>query len=320
MPMKSFFAPCALVVSMGFAAPFPVPAQGVGAKSLARPPFADFRVETLVEKLRDGEIAWQTREKIENELKIRDSQAVLLAVLDDVTREMPSMSIHSGMSNVELDSRFLSPQWRVFYSMHRVWNFHVRRPTEQVGRALVAKLGTTKNNAFIISQLHHAIWVPEAEAPLSALLKSDDSEARWAARALLDRVGDRYLPFVKKKIKAMPARDEKEVSQRSEWLRDALEALHSHRYVARQNRQIVPSLDAEIVRLGFEMLPRLEEFRAGLGYFLALDLGDYLAQEFKADQHEARFQQNGNLNETFFAQASKNALAWWKINRARFGA
>jgi len=122
---------------------------------------------------------------------------------------------------------------------------------------------------------------------------------------LLEQVGEQYVPHAIDFIRSAPDKDK---SRRYERLFNVGDRFFKY---ARKNQD-------EIVILGFAILEADARPGTSADYFLARRLGFFLKVpgEFAPDQRAPQYQAKSGLDESFFADTVKNALAWRKKNPA----
>lgn len=274
----------------------------------------------LAARLLDERLAWPERATLEAALHQLPDEPVMLALVNMVLKPFPLGGIANGFGNGAQDEKHLSPPWRVFYSVHRVWKS--KRPTRAVSLALIDHLEDGEMRYQALSLLGATdFWIPEARRATEKLLcEGSLPEKSLAVETLLRRVGPTYWPDAKKLLAQYVVAAPLDEIARESFLRRLLQIKRSHDFSV---PAVAPthgaSVDADLVRAGFALLPALEKAQSGGGYFLALELGEVVQENFKAEQSATIYQTPHGLSEAFFAQVTQNALAWWqKSGRARF--
>lgn len=279
-------------------------------------------IAKLVENLTAPELTWEERFQAEEKLMKMPSEPVLVALVPEIAKGMPSdFGIWNGTGSAQLDRKLLPPKWQVFYAVHRVWNHHdlesfreEQQPLASVGRALVAYLSKARSQATILNELgasgrSYNYWIEEAEEPVSALfrdVKNDSGVRLTALKCLLRNTGEKYYVEAKEVAQAWPEQPWQQLQTKAALVRMLME-------VGLRNRKGADKMnvDPEVLKIGFSLLPQLEKLTKGGGYFLALSLGTYVGQEFKADQSNPKYKGEHGLTDSFFADTTTNALTWW---------
>ena len=280
-------------------------------------------VAALVKRLTSTELDWKERVRVQKELMKLPPLPVLVSLLPEMAKGMPSMAIWNGSGSAEMDAKMGMPAvWQVSYRVHELWDEQDRRLSLQkgdraaLGRELAAYLQKVGPKGYLLLKLAGEVesnWVPEAEAPVAALFLNDATEAGVrleALRCLLQNTGTKYLPDAKKVASAWPETPWQQLLVKEDFIKTLIVADSRNRNVPAKSEP-----DTEILRLGFGLLPTLEKEKAGTGYFLAGSLGTYVGQKFSPDQNAPEYQGEHGLADAFFSDTSKKALAWWENHR-----
>ena len=211
--------------------------------------------------------------------------------------------------------REISPSGAMHLMALEVWQHHVWTPSDPAKAAVLlslleASVGDAEK-VRLITALGEVHWTLEAERPLLRLAR-DEAESlsprRAAVKALLRQCDvNAYVPLAVDVIAAHPSgppqreafTDVTDLGQRLEGLYD-------------MNREA-------IVSLGFEMLLALPGDQLNQGYGVARRLGEILREPngFAPDQSDPVFRYaDGDVTDSFFAETTANALAWYHAHRA----
>jgi hypothetical protein len=79
-------------------------------------------------------------------------------------------------------------------------------------------------------------------------------------------------------------------------------------------------VDPRVIHMGFKLIQadraQTPDYIHG-AYFLAVNTGRYVGEEFAPSTNDPRYKAKGGLSEQFFADTVQNALRWWDKNRER---
>ncbi|BCM94319.1 hypothetical protein IAD21_06226 [Abditibacteriota bacterium] len=284
-------------------------------------------VAALVTTLTTPERTWEERFQAEKQLSKMPPVPVMVALVPEIAKGMPTedgiVGIWNGAGSAELDKKSLPPRWQVFYAVSRVWSAQDMRLSRQkgeratVGKTLVAYLPEARNQVRLLNELGNngseGNWVNEAGKPVSALFldaTADPSVRLAALQCLLRHTGEKYYPQAKEVVQAWPEQPWQQLNLKELLMKALLQADLRNRKAKKRT-----VADADFLRLGFSLLPALENLKDGGGYFLAVSLEDSVSQDFEPDPKNPKYQGQYGLTDAFFADTTKNALAWWKKNR-----
>lgn len=281
--------------------------------------------DELVAKLSSPQITAAEMRKIEVELIRLDSRTIVPLLLPKIAQGMPSGPIWNGSGSAEGDAE-APPQWRAFYSYRRIWNQVAGRDSKLTGDTLASRLAaisSLREQAMIISELQ-SFWVDAAEDSVASILHDyRNTKSAWfpAARCLMRHKTTKYYEDVKEILKQLPADPWERANTKANLLKlllsDRATAYRRHQNGIRRNEPFPPS-DRDLVTIGFELLSIMEAHRKGFGYFLALDLADYVGHRFKPDQHDPKYQGKHGLNDDFFVDCAQNGINWWRSNKQKY--
>jgi hypothetical protein len=75
----------------------------------------------------------------------------------------------------------------------------------------------------------------------------------------------------------------------------------------------------KLLSYGFSLLNDLDDGKSGIGYGLALHLGDHVKTSFAPDMRLPQYRdQSSNLSERYFQETVDNARRWWRENESRY--
>jgi hypothetical protein len=262
--------------------------------------------ENLITTMTDESATWEVRDAAEDALTKIFSQDVLQGLLSYVGKGMPTGAIwNSGGRELDKDAPV---KWQIFYAVDRSWNYQVSSlPRESAGSLLLAlfeKATTANARDRILDNMTHR-WIPEAEAPVAAILKSPQESARVRENAALvlifNGTGDYHHLFLEYAKQG-------DFVQQKRWFGVLSYPRHKQR----------TGVDPRVVELGFDLM--LKELAASPGdvdgaYFFASWTGDYIGQKFMPDHSKAEYQGEHGLAESFFRDTVKNAVDWWAKNK-----
>ena len=270
--------------------------------------FAAPTAEELVAKMTDKTEGWDVRCAAEDFLVTLAPQKVLPLLLPHIGKGMPSPWIWSSAGR-DFDKK-APVEWQIFYAVAQSWNRQVDSlPRDSGGTILLKLLDEAKvanAQSRILMDLTHR-WVPEAEAPVAALLKAPKEAfavRTTAALALILHGAEDYHGLL------LGYAQTGTFTERKRWFDLLSDPRHKKR----------TGVDSRVVQMGFSLIledRKLSPDYVHGAYFLATKTGDYVGQEFKPDQEESRYQGEHGLTDSFFADTVRNAIAWWTQNKTR---
>jgi hypothetical protein len=260
----------------------------------------------LIATMTDKSASWDARCAAEDSLDSLPPPTVLQGLLPHISMGMPDGVIWNGGGRV-LDSG-APVEWQVFYAVLRSWDKAVNAmPRDTAGTLLLSLLRqseTTAARTRILQDLTHR-WVRDAETPAAELMKSpgEDLTLRTTAAAALIQNGEKdyhdlFVEYAKRG----------NFAERQRWFTVLSDPRHRWR----------KGMDPEVVEIGFNLI--LENRRNSPNYvhgsyFLAIQTGDYIREEFRPDQRDPQYQGKHGLTDQFFADTVTNAIRWWTQNR-----
>ncbi len=272
----------------------------------------------LIDKLESAETTPEQRRAAEDELAKISPMSVVPLLVPIVARGMPSALIYNGAGTPEGDAK-APPEWRAFYSYHRVWERVAGRDPKLTGSVLTEQLkksATTSEKTLLIHALER-YWVDDAEAPVAAALQTPAWYA--AASCLIAHRRDRYFGEIKSILEKLPSEPWQEALTKSRLVQLIIDKRARANQLAKRGVHLdAPPVDPEVVVIAFELLKDMHRHDRQMGYFLALSLGDYVGQEFKADQRDPKYQTPSGLDESFFIHTVDNALKWWEDEKETY--
>lgn len=306
----------AFLLNVGFAAPVPCEAAAKSRiSSLARK-----KVAVEVAKLTSVKINWQERERAEKQLRAMSAEAVLLALVPHVTKELSPLALYDSQKSAK-DFADEPVQWQIDRAVVRVWRYHNKRRFVSVGRALVAALSRTKSPDLVLRHFGEwqgcvNQWIEAARIPVLTLFRqSREAEIRLAAtQCLLHNTGQRHASEILRAAAKVSSKTSDELEYQSELLKSLLQWTRPTKNQTAQTQKP----NAALLRLGFATLAKMEDGERGTGYSLACALGDYLKVDFRPDQNDVFYWDESELRPVFYSDTSLNALEWWKKNQSRF--
>jgi hypothetical protein len=272
------------------------------------PPDAD-AAKKLLARMTDPSVSFDDRHDAEDELVKLAPEAVLPLVLPHVGKGMPKGGIWNSLGTREHE-RTGPVHWQIWYAVNRVWSKEIDRvPAAKRGEALLGllnKVAKGDERYYVIYALTHD-WDPCAEADVAKLLR-DPAEASKirlvAGLALILHGKESYRDVL------LAAAAKGDLAERERWF----ELLSDPRYKQRMGS------DARVVRLGFELIEaeraKTPDFIHG-AYFLALNAGRYVGEEFAPSPHDPRYRGQGRLTDQYFIDTVDNAQRWWAKNRPK---
>lgn len=278
-------------------------------------------IEDLVAGLQRTTLTADELRGFETELIELPAEKVLPLLLPLLSQGMPSGLIWNGST---LDADMEAPRdWRVFYSVNRVWGALAGKNPEIAGNLLAAACSESKSGrekAVLLVQMRN-YWNENAENVAAEIVRSWRKEPEaWlvAAGCLAEHHRKKYDDLLVRVLTELP---DDNPQHKSRYIRELVNHRNKALFIAlkRHNstpRTAVPSMNHEILDIGYSLIDKLEKRNAGSAYFLAVDMGQYVGQDFKPDQNDRRFKtEGGGLNEAFFAETTSNALRWWRLNK-----
>ena len=258
-------------------------------------------------------------EEAEAKLQEMAPQVVIPLLVPRIAQGMPGGGIWNSLGSAKGDAK-APPKWRAFYSHHRVWDQVAPRDAKLTAQLLAKHLSTAKTpqeQGALISQIE-TYWDDSAEKPIASIMRrfrDDNSSWLTAAACLLRHKRGKYDADFKQLVKQLPADTWQTMNTKA----SAVELLLSERATARRRNEIgalapvpLPLLDPELLAIGFGLLNAMEGHKKGFGYFLAVDLGDYVGQDFQPNRKDGNYEGANGLKEEYFADYSQNALDWWE--------
>jgi hypothetical protein len=258
--------------------------------------------------------ALQSFEKLPADLAIR-------TLYPEIARRAPhnpASPIYNCGPNPEQESR---RGWGHYCTVNWLW-CHVLfcdKSSPQVGRTLLDLWQhplSAYGQSTLLSALDGPAWIPEAEAPISALFANEQADPQLRAQAaacLLHRFGMKYH----RQVVAFA-----QVATKSE--RDLL-----FRELAQPPHASLSGADSAVAKLGFSLLLEEETARetrvaqrlGGNSYYgeflFANLLGEYLSQPFTPDFKLPKYRQSETElgRELWYRETAENALHWWLLNK-----
>jgi len=253
--------------------------------------------------------------RAEQELINADPHEVLPLLLE--RRLSVSIGHWNGTGNAAGDLSLMPAQPRAAYAYSRVWQAILNREREALSPLLIQLLEQAETNnaqALLINDLR-LNWVDAAEQPVADILLAGESQtAAWwsAARCLQENRPGVYGDALRAVMLAMPTATTQERIRKSKLLMLMMQPRHLALF---RGDSDVPPVDPLLLTHAFECTQQMHDDGGSGGYFLALQLADYLGEVFKADQSDPRYRENGGLNDAFFIDTVRKALQWWNENK-----
>lgn len=172
----------------------------------------------------------------------------------------------------------------------------------------------TEGRRILVQLLEHSSWDPGAEAPLAEIAGEWDADPTlrgYAFQLLLSRCdADRYCAAALALIRVLPLTTPGDFGGTYSLQENCyLRILCSGHRLSAENR-------TALIRQGFTILRATQATGPGNGYFLAIGLGSTLGikGDFKPDQNAPQFKGATGLDELFYEETVRNALAWADAN------
>jgi hypothetical protein len=278
-----------------------------------------------IDRLSSPKTTAEEMEEAEAQLQRMAPGVVLPLLVPKIAQGMPGWAIWNGRGSAKGDAD-APPEWRAFYSHHRVWD-HVTPKDVKLTAHLLAKhlstVKTSKEQAALLSQME-VYWDDTAEKSVASIMRDfRDGQSPWqqAARCLMQHKKEKYYEEIKHIVKQLPIDTWKKMNTKA----STVQLLLSERATAYRRNEIgaldpvpLPQLDSELLAIGFELLKAMEGHKRGFGYFLALDLGDYVGQTFQPNRKDGNYDGKNGLKEEFYSDCSRNALNWWEENKQNY--
>jgi hypothetical protein len=199
----------------------------------------------------------------------------------------------------------LTDEGRIQRALFDVW-FHFVVDKNNSGKTLAKLLKTAKPSVcrdFIVSALGYlGNYDPEAEEPLAAIMRDDKDHLQLSsAEILIQNHGEKYGPALVDRV----ADKKRDLDTR-------------HRYLMAfcgPGFGALPEKDQKrLIRVGFALLAE------NRNYFTATYLGDFVGAKFCPNQDDPKYHDDGNpnLNEAYFQDTVKKALAWWAVHEKEY--
>ncbi len=214
----------------------------------------------------------------------------------------------------------ISRHQRTYYLAEQLWRDAHEPPARQaLVSALPALLRAAKNSSqrnLVIHSLKYA-WNPEARTDLIRITSdlNEDIGTRAAAVAVLLHRDDprRHVPAAIEIIQQGGATDWARRSLRRELSPIQRKLYLFHTIIAGARIELLsPDDRAQLVQVGMSLLRELPESDLAGGYSVARLLGRMVnpSDGFVPDQRDYKVKKGGGLEETFYTDTVKNALAW----------
>ena len=264
-------------------------------------------VENYVATMIDKTATWEARCAAEDSLTNFPPNEVLSVLLPHVGKGIPSPMVWNSEGR-ERDKR-APPEWQIFFAIARSWDRQVGAlPLDLRGRILLSLLenaDAAKARIQIIRDLTKR-WVPEAEAPVAAILTTKDEVLgvrTTAALALIIHGTNDYHDLLLGYAQSV------DLAEQKPWY----ELLSDPRHLKKSG------VDPRVVVIGFSLiqneLKQSPNYIHG-AYFLAITTGYYIGQEFKPDQKDTKYKGEMGLTDSFFADTVTNSIQWWTENKS----
>jgi len=258
--------------------------------------------EDSIRELVRKDISNERRDAIVEQLKQSDISTVAPKILE-VMRDSAS-HIEPGIGSKPWMSDMHSHTAKVSYASHAIWQGLFSGADDPNKAAVLCKLLANYNDEYSTTKILEMMrfhWAPEAEQQVFNLLQNSKisiSPKQQALEVLLERCGEQYVIPAIGFIQAYSSREQPALFT---FIFSRAPRFFSYSEENQKN----------IIDLGFSILGSNEN---QYGYGLARQLGDYLKIPggFAPDQNAAEYKTEGRLNDQFFLDTVRNALAWRK--------
>ena len=304
-----------------FVASFLVPAETDGSQNTKPTP------RELIAKLSSPDITVAEMERIEELLSRLKPKDVIPALLPKIAQGMPNeFGIWNGAGSAKGDA-IAPPEWRAFYSYHRIWKKVAPQDRKLTSRLLADRFVSTKSpreHSALIQELR-AYWHPDVEDKMAAIMhKVEDVRSPWrqAAECLLERFGDKYCNDIKEIIKKLPSDDWRQSLTKGytiSMLLNQRSSIFRNSRPGSDKRKLAPPFDPELLRIAFETVQKMESQEIGMGYLLAMHIGEYVGQNFEPDRKDPGYrEENSGFKKQYYIDGVQTALDWWQENKDEF--
>ncbi|MGB0579281.1 MAG: hypothetical protein ACPGVU_06230 [Limisphaerales bacterium] len=230
-------------------------------------------------------------------------------LLDVMVKHRPLFGHYNHSGDKPWNSDLLEGGHRNYVMAEIVWAHHMRQPNDPARAEVLLQLfpkNIQRSHArfWLVDSMTHDHWIPKMEAVLTPLL--DDTSIELGSRhtilnAMTTRVDlNKHLPRVIRFV-----REEKDWYER---------ARTYNRLTNFGNRffTLTEANQTALLDLGFDVLESVPKARLHNGYFVARRLGFFAKAKntFAPDQSDPKYQGDGKLKDSFFADTVRNALEW----------
>jgi hypothetical protein len=265
------------------------------------------QIRTITSRIKSPE----DREQAEKALRQLDAATVLELIFPEIERLADDPDAASQFGGYFLPEEKISDARMALLALNRLWSHCIEKDSVNHGTLLLNLLKASKTDAskrWLLSALQHH-YVPDAEEPLSAILR-DRNAIGWieSALVLLQHRPEKYGPVLLDHLES------KKESLDGRIVIFQVFSLDSFTRMDERHRK-------RLIRSGFALIEaeRLANpNHKGAGYFPAVWVRAYLKTAFawpNQGDRKYRTPDGNNLNEAFFEDMARNALAWWTTHR-----
>ena len=238
------------------------------------------------------------------------SSKLLVAIRDNVAYSEP------GIGKPWMSGR-LSAGAKVWYAAIHVWDGWFRGANDPKKiRILSDLLDAHIYDAHILKAFRHYQWDDKLESKVLPIAEDKNNSMGLRDSAylvLIQRCGSRYISHLLNYIE----------SSMGHYVDRANPVDHYCNLFNVGNRffEYPVRIQERIIELGFSILEVESKGRLHFGYFIATRLGYFLKipDDFKPNQRDAKYQENGGLKDSFFIDTVKNALEWNRQRKVQQG-